>query len=204
MNLSAIDRLELRPLTGRWFRAIPPAYWPRVANTRYTRRVHGRFSPGKDGTPPFETLSFGESADVTALECSLIFFDRRSNHSYPNPDAPTHLIVAALVALQQVADLTSDDSLAVLETTAQELTGDWTVYNGMKHRPHLASLASVAPTQELGQSLFGAPPIEGFKVYSARKPECLCLVVFPQKLLLGSSITFLNDPAPAKVIHGKR
>jgi len=204
VNLSAVNRLTLTPLTGRWFRAIPPSYWPRVGNTRYTRRVYGRFSPGKDGVPPFETLSFGESAEVTSLECSLVFFDRRSNLSYPNPDAGTHLVLASDVVLQQTADLTTADSLATLETNVQELTGDWAIYNGLRHRPHLASLARVAPTQELGQRLFGVPGLEGFKVFSARKPECLCLVVFPQKLLPGSSVSFLNAPKPPKTIHGKR
>lgn len=148
MNLSNVHRLAIAPLTGRWFRAVPPAYWPRVANTRYTRRIYGCFSPGKNGDPPFESISFGESAEVTALECSLVFFDRRSNHTYANPDAPTHLIVAADVVLQQIADLTTADSLAILETNVQELTGDWAIHNGTKHRPHLRSLADLAPTQE--------------------------------------------------------
>lgn len=204
MNLSGVNRLTLTPLSGRWFRAIPPAYWPRVTNTRHTRRTYGRFSPGKHGSPAFETLSFGESAEVTALECSLVFFDRRSNHSYPNPDAPTQLIVASRIGLQRVTDLTTADSLAILETNVQELTGDWAIYNGIKHRPHLASLADLAPTQELGQRLFDAPQIEGFLIFSAKKPECLCLVVFPQKLLVGSSVTFFNDPNPPKTINGKR
>lgn len=204
MNLSGVDRLTLTPLTGRWFRAIPSSYWPRVANTRYTRRIYGRFSPGKDGDPPFEIVSLGESAEVTALECSLVFFDRRSNLSYPNPDAASHLVLASDVVLQQTADLTTADSLAILETNVQELTGDWAIYNGMKHRPHLTSLARTAPTQELGQRLFNVPGLEGFKIFSARKPECLCLVVFPQKLLSGSIVRFLNEPKPPKTIYGQR
>lgn len=204
MNLTAVHRLPLVPLTGRWSRAIPPAYWPRVTHTRYTRRVHSRFSPGKDGKPPFDILYFGESAEVISLECSLVFFDRRLNHSFPNPDAGTHLIVASNVVLQQIADLTAAENLSILETNLQELTGDWAIYNSFKHRPHLASLANLAPTQELGQRIFDVPGIEGFKVFSAKKPECLCLVVFPEKLLMGSSINFLNDPQPPKTIVGKR
>ncbi|HEX5447558.1 MAG TPA: hypothetical protein VFW87_27330 [Pirellulales bacterium] len=204
MNLSAVHRLPLTPLTGRWFRAVPPVYWPRVANARYTRRVHSRFSPGKDGNPPFEILYFGETAEVISLECSLLFFDRRLNHSFPNPDAGTHLIVASEIVLQQIADLTNAESLACLETNVQELTGDWTIYNSVKHRPHLASLPTLAPTQQLGQRLFSDPRIEGFKVFSAKKPECLSLVIFPEKLLAGSSLSFLNDPLPSKIIVGKR
>lgn len=204
MNLSAVHRLRLAPFTGRWFRAVPPAYWPRVTNTRYTRKLHSRFSPGKDGNPSFETLYFGESAEVISLECSLLFFDRWLNHSYPNPDAGTHLIVASNIVLRQIADLTSAESLATLETNVQELTGDWAIYNSVKKRPHLVPLAAIAPTQELGQRLFDAHGIEGFKVFSAKKPECLCLVVFPEKLLAGSSVVFLNDPRPPRTIVGKR
>lgn len=133
MNLSVVHRLRLAPFTGRWFRAVPPAYWPRITNTRYTRKLHSRFSPN-----------------------------------------------------------------------LQELTGDWAIYNSVQKRPHLASLAAIAPTQELGQRLFDAPGVEGFKVFSAKKPECLCLVVFPEKMLTGSSLTFLNDPKPPKTIVGKR
>lgn len=141
---------------------------------------------------------------MISLECSLVFFDRRLNHSFPNPDAGTHLIVASNVVLHQIADLTAAENLSILETNLQELTGDWAIYNSFKHRPHLASLANLAPTQELGQRIFDVPGIEGFKVFSAKKPECLCLVVFPEKLLMGSSITFLNDPQPPKTIVGKR
>ena len=114
------------------------------------------------------------------------------------------MILASNIVLQQTADLTSAESLAILETNVQELTGDWAIYNGLKHRPHLTSLQNIAPTQVLGQRLFEATDLEGFKVFSARKPECLYLVVFPQKLLPGSSVTFLNDPQPSKTIHGKR
>lgn len=158
MNSAAVKRLRLTPLTGRWFRALPLAYWSRVTSTRYTRKVHSRFSPGKDGDAPFEILYFGESAEVISLECSLLFFDRRSNLSFPNTEAGTQLIVASDIVLQHVADLTSNDSLAVLETSVQELTGDWAIYNSLKHRSHLASLGNTAPTQELGQRLFDALP----------------------------------------------
>ena len=94
--------------------------------------------------------------------------------------------------------------MATLETNVQELTGDWAIYNSVKKRPHLVPLAAIAPTQELGQRLFDAHGIEGFKVFSAKKPECLCLVVFPEKLLAGSSVVFLNDPRPPRTIVGKR
>jgi hypothetical protein len=41
------------------------------------------------------------------------------------------LILASNVVLQQTADLTTADSLAILETNVQELTGDWAIYNGL-------------------------------------------------------------------------
>ncbi|MGH9850506.1 MAG: hypothetical protein ACREBD_11765 [Blastocatellia bacterium] len=52
----------------------------------------------------------------------------------------------------------------------------------------------VAPTQELGYKWYDLGQFEGFLTVSARLPEQVSLVIFPDRLRSGSSVTF-TDPA---------
>ena len=46
MNLANCTELPRQPLTGRWYRAIQPQYWPRLNQMAYTRRIPSRFNAG--------------------------------------------------------------------------------------------------------------------------------------------------------------
>jgi hypothetical protein len=89
--------------------------------------------------------------------------------------------------LSAVADLTATDQQALLETTMQELTGNWDAY-----------APGEAPTQRLGSALFRTKNVEGFLANSARIPKSKTLIVFPQKLHKGSEVVF-EDQITGKI-----
>jgi hypothetical protein len=116
-----------------------------------------------------------------------------SGSSLPHPRLVT-ITLNVNVRLHKVADLTDPNEQHRLEISAQELTGDW---RGDRYRNPITSVSlpvGVAPTQLLGQALFGVPDLESFQTVSARIPTQRNLVVFPQKLLRGSRVEF-NHPA---------
>ena len=81
--------------------------------------------------------------------------------------------------MKSVVDLTVTSQQTLLETSVQELTGNWDTY-----------APGEAPTQRLGSALFGTKNIEGFLAISAKVPRCKTLIVFPQKLRKGSELVF--------------
>ena len=95
-----------------------------------------------------------------------------------------------------MADLTLVPQQELIETTAQELTGDW---RGYRYRAQNAATIKdpigAAPTQALGEALFGVRGLEGFRTVSAKLPYHRNLVIFPQKLFKGSRLEFRDTPA---------
>ena len=96
------------------------------------------------------------------------------------------------VSLQCVADLTDLVSQDLLEITAQELTGDWRGYRLRGPGTTVKKPTGSAPTQELGAVLFGVPKLEAFVSLSSKAPYHQTLAIFPQKLLPGSRVSWLN------------
>jgi hypothetical protein len=109
----------------------------------------------------------------------------------PHPRS-TWGVLNVRVSLQHVADLTSPSSQALLDTTAQELTGDWIGYELRGPGTTIKAPTGIAPTQDLGAALYGVPKLEGFKALSAKAPYHQVLAIFPQKLLPGSQVSWLN------------
>jgi hypothetical protein len=98
------------------------------------------------------------------------------------------------VQLQTGADLTQESQQQLLETTAQELTGDWRGYQQRSPATSVSQPLGVASTQSLGAALFAVPGLEGFRTLSAKLPYYSNMVIFPQKLQPGSHVVF-SDPA---------
>lgn len=96
------------------------------------------------------------------------------------------------VSLQRVADLTDPATQDLLEITAQELTGDWLGYRLRGPKTTIKGPTGLAPTQELGAALYEIPTLEGFKSISAKAPYHQTLAIFPEKLLLGSRLSWSN------------
>ena len=84
------------------------------------------------------------------------------------------------VQLHRVADLSDPAQQKLIATNTQELTGSWADADGY------------APTQQLGAALFAVPGLEGF-VFPSAKAGNLNLVVFMDKLAIGSSLAFQNE-----------
>jgi hypothetical protein len=104
-----------------------------------------------------------------------------------------YVVLNVDVRLVSVADLTDVASQAALRTTAQELTGDWRGYQQRSQTTSVKQPVGLAPTQDLGATLFRVPGLEGFRTLSARLPYNEMLVVFPTKLQANSLVRF-HDP----------
>ena len=100
------------------------------------------------------------------------------------------------VVLQRVADLTIVSQQDLIETNAQELTGDWRGYQlRAAARSSIQEPVGTAPTQDLGEALFAVPGIEGFRSLAAKLAYHRNLIVFPRKMFKGSRLEFRDDSA---------
>jgi hypothetical protein len=105
-------------------------------------------------------------------------------------------VVHVKVVLQRVADLTLVSQQELIETTAEELTGDWRGYQLRTEKAAtIKEPLGTAPTQDLGEALFAVPGLEGFRTLSAKLPYHRNLVIFPQKMFKGSRLEFRDTPA---------
>jgi hypothetical protein len=105
----------------------------------------------------------------------------------PNPIAWTIFPIA--VELRSVADLTRDAELEIIDTSVQELTGDW---EGYAHRPQHQNAPppyfTHVPTQQLAVAVHQTGLFEGLMSYSAVDPRHRNLIVFAAALQTGSSL----------------
>jgi hypothetical protein len=186
MKLSACRRLSVQPLDAVWYRAILAKHWQNALATSHTSRVTTRFNPGTVANPTFEVLYLTERPVVAQYEVNDIFGPPEL--ALFKEEKSRYLLIDVSVRLQRVADLTDPSQQALLETSVQELTGNWDVVYP----------AGDAPTQKLGMALFASKRLEGFLTISAKVPRCKNLVVFPQKLLRGSELRF-DDPISGQV-----
>lgn len=190
MNIAGCASLAHAPLTGTWFRAIPPHHWQTSLNTAHTTNSRSRFSAGPDANPPFEILYLCENGTIALEEVGAQFRHPTTGRIVTTP-VPS-LIVNVELYLEHVVDLTSIASQRILETSAQELTGDWRAYWYRSSYSSVPEPQGHAPTQELGQSLFDNPNTEAFLVMSAKLPDHKNLIVFPSKLTPTSYLRFTN------------
>jgi hypothetical protein len=156
--------------------------------TGQTAHVPSRFSPGPASSAPFEILYLSENQGVCLREVEALLGSSRLP-PIANPTRPW-LVINVHVILQRVADLTLLGEQRRLGTTAQELTGDWDGYQTRTPYSSVPQPTGTAPTQDLGEPLFSTPGIEGFRTVSAKVPDQMNLVIFPQKLLKGSTIRY--------------
>lgn len=194
MILAGCRLLPLRPVSGYWYRAVPPQYWQSALATGHTVSSEGRFNSGKPDRPGFEVMYLASDHSVALFEVGALLGSPYPGRVYvPNPLA-ARSIINVEVSLSRVADLTHSYNLRLLQTTVQELTGDW---EGYPLRPNPDPVRppyyTNVPTQRLGHALVRRRGLEGFLSYSARNPVKTNLIVFPQKLRPGSFVRF-TDP----------
>lgn len=162
--------------------------------------IPGRFNAGNAIHPGFEILYFAEDHQVALFEVQALLGSPYPDATYiPNPSA-SWVVINVDIQLTQIVDLTKSSQRKIIDTTAQELTGDWRGYALRNPASALsAPYWSNAPTQRLGYALYGVDDLEGFLCYSARVATRRILVVFPQKLRPESFVRF-HDPASGTVV----
>jgi hypothetical protein len=98
------------------------------------------------------------------------------------------------VSLTAVADLTDAAQLQLIDTSVQELTGDWIGYGFRNPQPNTTPpYFTAVPTQQLAHAVHGTGMVEGFLTYSARVPTRRNLVVFPANFQAGSSLRYTDS-----------
>jgi RES domain-containing protein len=184
--------VALAPESGTWYRALQVQFIPTALSTRYTSTVSSRFSGASPASSGFEILYLAENHLVALLEVqALLGSPTTPGGLVPHPQG-TYATLNVSVSLQHVADLTDLASQSLLDTTAQELTGDWRGYRLRGPGTSVQAPTGMAPTQDLGAALYGVPRLEGFKSLSAKAPYHRLLAIFPQKLLPGSQVSWFN------------
>jgi RES domain-containing protein len=194
MNASRVHALATTPLAGTWYRALDPRYLGSALGTAHTKSANSRFSAAFG----FDVLYLAETATVALFEAqALLGSPWTPGGSVPHPTRSV-AVVAVNVQLDAVVDLTNPAQALIVDTNAQELTGDWLGYrNRAWAAGSVASPVGNAPTQDFGFSIYHSPGVKGLLTVSSRVPDQKILVVFPSKLVPGVdliSYTY-NDPS---------
>ncbi|RMH23012.1 MAG: RES domain-containing protein [Acidobacteria bacterium] len=183
---AAIATLPRRAESRTWFRAIQTRHLGTALAVAHTNTVTSRFSGATPNQPGHQILYLAENPMVALLEVqALLGQPTTPGGLVPQPRA-SWTVLNASVNLQQLVDLTDLAAQAALETSAQELTGDWVGYRLRGPHTTVSQPTGLAPTHELGHELYQAPDLEGFRTLSAKAPYHEALVVFPQKLQPGA------------------
>jgi hypothetical protein len=129
VNPSRTRLLAHSPLTGNWFRAVRQHHFATALRYTHTVTAATRFSPGTTFRPGFPVLYFAENQQVCLFEvAAMVGSPLPGQPALPNPQAGPWTVFPVRVALSRVIDLTDLAQQQVIETNAQELTGDWRAY----------------------------------------------------------------------------
>jgi hypothetical protein len=150
----------------------------------------------------FQILYFAEDHQTALFEFgAMVGSPRIPGRAIPNPGVLA-LVLNVQITLQQVFDLTQVGSAQVpLQTTAQELTGDWDGYQSRSPMTSVTAPIGLAETRTPGEALFQTG-IEGFRSLSAKIPYARTLMVFPTNLGRGSSIVYVDSGTVVHRIDG--
>ncbi len=167
MKTAHVHGLPTTSLPSRiWYRAVNPA--AASAAPRPSARAT-RFNAGPTATPSLRLLYFAPDPltalfEVEALLGSVFSF------SAPNPFRGA-AVVSHTVPRLDIVDLGNPAIRNIVETTRQELTGDWRAYRQPATSP--------APTQALAHAVHQThTAVKGILAPSARNPHFNNLVVF--------------------------
>ena len=194
MNLSSVPTLPTVPRTGTWYRATPPQFYPAsIFQLSYTPRIASRFSAGPYSQPPYQTLYLAQTPEMALLETENVY--GRIGNTVANLHAVT--LYAVEVQTFRLVNLIDPGVQARLQTSTQELTGNWTIYGANMPTSPFPVFLPTAPTQLLGAALF-AEGFEGLIAPSAKDPRFPSLMLFPQNLQANSIVTH-TDPATGQI-----
>ncbi len=180
MNLAAVSLLTDRPETRTWYRIVGTRYLASAIATAHTVAVPSRFYDPITAYPQFASLYVSDSPLVAMFEAQALFGSPTTpGGSIPAP-AGAWTVLTVRVQLDAVIDLSDVASQAVLDSSAQELTGDWRGYRQRSSTTNVGNPTGTAPTQALGEAIHRDPRgLEGLLTVSAKLPYNRNLVTFP-------------------------
>ena len=181
-----VGGLSLFPLSAAyatsvtWWRAVRAQYSARPLAWHHT---HGKESRFKSSGLAFPTLYFARDEPTALREVGA------NNQRLGLSISALHAWMAVGVAIQldRVGDLRHGKERDKLETTVQELTGDWRSYASRTPASQEVSSSPPAPSQGLGAALYGIPDCQGFLTPSAKNPLLPNLVVFPDRVTINEA-----------------
>ncbi len=199
MKLANCYRLARRPFTGTWYRAIRPQFLQTTLAYAHTRTIPGRFNAGSIPRPGFPILYLAEDQVVALFEVYALLGSPLPGLPFlPNPALPW-AVINVDVQLRSVVNLCRESQRKIVQTTVQELTGDWRGYLLRNPSPMLnPPYWTHVPTQRLGAAFHALRGVEGFLTYSAKVSTRRNLIVFPDKLRSGSFVRY-TDPATGQI-----
>jgi hypothetical protein len=168
---------------GTWYRSVDPRFVSTAIATGHTRTIASRYSAASAADPGFEILYLAENHLVARFEAQALFGSPLIPGGVVAHPAASVVTLAIQVRLTTIVDLADPSQCAIVNTNAQELTGDWRGYRQRGPATSVSGPTGRAPTQEFGEQLFaGRPDVQGFQSLSARLPYYRILAVFPQRL----------------------
>lgn len=189
MKLQNVWALARRPVRSQWFRAVQTQFANSPLGFTHTGETSGRFHHGTADRPGAAVLYLTEDPVTSLFEVRAVYGSPLPDRTYvPNPTpGQGWTIVSVEVTLHAVADLTDATQTELLDTTVQELTGDWIGYIHRHPRPApVPPYYTPVPTQQVGSALYATGVYEGLISYSSMNPTRRNLIVFPANLQPGS------------------
>ena len=180
-------RYAVIPPPGASLGASPDPLWAGGARNR-----GARFTP-KGG---FDSIYLATDPITALMEVSLVL--QNPNALYFTMATPPWVIFAVDGVVTDTVDLCNPAIQSSLNTTFQELTGDWSYSQSL----YLNSQGPLPPTQVLGQAAYDCGIVAGLKYPSAKQPQSTCLLVFPDRIALGSQ-NYLEVYDPNQIVRGR-
>ena len=168
MNAGKVTGLAAVPHSGTWYRAVNSRFISTAVSTAHSKTIASQFSPASPANPGFEILYLAENHLLAMFEAQALFGSPLTPGGVvPHPTASL-VTLAIQVQLSLIVDLSVPAQATLVDTNAQELTGDWRGYQQRGSATSVAGPTGKAPTQELGDQLFAlCPTIQGFLSLSA-------------------------------------
>ena len=198
MNAANATRLSRVPHSGTWYRAVAPRFVSTAIVTTHSKTISSRYSPASRASPGFEVLYLAENHLVAMFEAQALFGSPLNPGGVVAHPTASLLTLAIQVQLTAVVDVSNPTQAALLDTNAQELTGDWRGYQQRSPATSVSGPTGKAPTQDFGEQLFAVcPDVQGLLTLSARLPYYRVLAVFPSRLRKGVDYVrySITDPA---------
>ncbi|MEO8660083.1 MAG: RES domain-containing protein [Bryobacteraceae bacterium] len=180
------SQLKCSPHSGTWYRTVDPRFLSSAILTTHTTTTASRFSAASAANPGFEILYLAENPLVGMFEAQALFGSPLTPGGVVPHPTGAKVSLPVQVKLTAIVDLSDPAEAKVVDTNAQELTGDWLGYQQRSAATTVTGPTGLAPTQEFGKQLFSlCPGVRGFLSLSARLPYHRILAIFPQRLQPG-------------------